>query len=183
MDFPPSPAPRRLSPGVIGLIIAAAVIVLGLAASLVLLRLTDSPAAPSSTGRIARPVSLLPVTDDYPAPCRTGDLPAGKPEADRCLALGSGMTVTAVDRIEMVYNPPSGWVIRISLLPEDATRFGDLTTRISQQSDPGNRLAIVVDAAVVSAPAVTTPILGPALEISGNFNQQEARRLFDSIRG
>ncbi|GIG56189.1 hypothetical protein Lfu02_05610 [Longispora fulva] len=165
------------------LLVVGALVVVALLVTVVVLVARPGSDAPSATGHIARPVSLLQVTDEYPAPCRTGDVPAPRPATDRCLTLGPGMTITEVARIEVASGGSGDSVIRINLRPDDGRTFTDLTTRVSRESDPRNRLAIVVDGTVVSAPTVMTPIVGPALEISGMFTRQEARRLFDGIRG
>ena len=71
------------------------------------------------------------------------------------------------------------WVVNFDLNKDGSKAFGDLTTTLATlpQSDPQKRIAIVVDRAVISAPAVQSPITGGSGQISGGFTEQEAKDL------
>lgn len=70
------------------------------------------------------------------------------------------------------------WVVLISLTPEGATKLEELTTGLV-----GERLAIVVDGVVVSAPMVQEPITGGSVQVSGDLTEAEARALAEGIGG
>ncbi|MDT0200897.1 SecDF P1 head subdomain-containing protein [Nocardioides sp. AE5] len=81
-----------------------------------------------------------------------------------------------------------GWVVRIEFTDEGNARFGDLTEAAgcAGTGDPGNRIAIMADGELVSAPAVTIDCgvrLEDGTDIAGNFTEQEATDLAASITG
>lgn len=63
-------------------------------------------------------------------------------------------------------------IVSFSLNSEGARLFGELTA-----ASIGERIAIVLDGEVVSAPSINTAILGGEAQISGGFSQEEARDL------
>jgi len=65
-----------------------------------------------------------------------------------------------------------GWAVDFTLSGEGATEFGDLTTAMV-----GKQLAIVLDASVISAPTIESPITGGSGVISGNFDEDRAKSL------
>jgi preprotein translocase subunit SecD len=66
---------------------------------------------------------------------------------------------------------PGQWEVRFALSRDAARRFGPFT-----EANVGQRLAIVLDHRVVSAPVIQSRIEDSG-EITGNFNQDEARDL------
>ncbi|MEV6522684.1 hypothetical protein AB0M43_12125 [Longispora sp. NPDC051575] len=183
---PPGPA-RRFPPGTIAFVVIAGVVVLGLVVTLALvfsgvLSSNDTRTAEKRTG-IAQPISLLPVEEEYAAPCRPGDQSAGKLDPDKCHRLGTGMVVTSVRQLVTKVGTDGKGVVQLSLNPDDARAFGDLTTRLAAEQPPRNLLAIVVNGQVLSTPQVMSPIPGGEVEISGNFTVKEARDLVAKIKG
>lgn len=73
------------------------------------------------------------------------------------------------------------WVVQVTLTDEAASVFEDVTKRVSGAGPPLNQLAIVLNSAVVSAPAVQEPIKGGVLQITGSFTQAEAEALAASL--
>lgn len=72
-----------------------------------------------------------------------------------------------------------GWVVDIVFNSEGARVFGDLTTEVYNDH---SALAIILDGKVISAPGVREgPILGGRCEISGSFNESEARGLASAL--
>lgn len=69
------------------------------------------------------------------------------------------------------------WVVQVTLTDDAASVFGDVTKRVSTLGPPLNQLAIVLNGAVVSAPAVQEPVKGGTLQITGRFTQGEAEAL------
>ncbi|MFI6422324.1 protein translocase subunit SecD [Streptomyces sp. NPDC050842] len=68
------------------------------------------------------------------------------------------------------------WIVTMDFTGEGSKKFQSITGKLSQQADPANRFAIVLDGEVVSAPSVRQTLSASA-EISGNFNQQSAQDL------
>ncbi|MFD3665462.1 protein translocase subunit SecD [Streptomyces sp. NPDC058659] len=68
------------------------------------------------------------------------------------------------------------WIVTMDFTSEGSKKFQSITGKLSQQADPQNRFAIVLDGQVVSAPSVRQTLSASA-EISGNFNQQSAQDL------
>ena len=66
------------------------------------------------------------------------------------------------------------WVVQVTLTDAAAATFEDVTTRVAGLGPPLNQLAIVLNGAVVSAPAVSEPIKGGTLQITGGFTQGDA---------
>lgn len=73
------------------------------------------------------------------------------------------------------------WAVQVSLTPEAADDFAALTARVSDLQPPLNQLAIVLNGAVVSAPAVSESIAGGELQINGAFTQRDAEALASSL--
>ncbi|MEU9998945.1 protein translocase subunit SecD [Streptomyces sp. NPDC050848] len=68
------------------------------------------------------------------------------------------------------------WIVNMEFTGEGAKKFSKITSKLSQQQEPQNQFAIVLDGEVVSAPSVRT-VLSANAEISGSFNQQSAQDL------
>ncbi|GHG20704.1 protein translocase subunit SecD [Streptomyces filamentosus] len=68
------------------------------------------------------------------------------------------------------------WIVTMEFTDAGSKKFQAITSKLSQQADPQNRFAIVLDGNVVSAPSVRQTLSASA-EISGNFNQQSAQDL------
>ncbi|MFB7449318.1 protein translocase subunit SecD [Streptomyces sp. NPDC056194] len=68
------------------------------------------------------------------------------------------------------------WIVTMNFTDAGSKKFQSITSKLSQQADPQNRFAIVLDGNVVSAPSVRQTLSASA-EISGNFNQQSAQDL------
>ncbi|MER5206386.1 protein translocase subunit SecD [Streptomyces sp. NPDC002825] len=68
------------------------------------------------------------------------------------------------------------WIVTMDFTDAGSKKFQSITSKLSQQADPQNRFAIVLDGDVVSAPSVRQTLSASA-EISGNFTQQSAQDL------
>ncbi|WP_406859743.1 protein translocase subunit SecD [Streptomyces sp. HUAS MG47] len=68
------------------------------------------------------------------------------------------------------------WIVNMTFTDDGAKKFQKITGRLSQQQDPMNRFAIVLDGEVTSAPSVNQTLSANA-QISGSFNQQSAQDL------
>lgn len=90
-------------------------------------------------------------------------------------ALGPAF-VTGEDAVSATAAHPQDaqdWVVNVDLTEQGRRSLLDATTRLDQMRPPRNRIAVLVDGFVVSAPAPSGPIDG-GVEISGNFDEQRA---------
>ncbi|MDR3036035.1 MAG: hypothetical protein LBV78_23575 [Kitasatospora sp.] len=71
----------------------------------------------------------------------------------------------------------SGWQVQLDFTPAGTTAFADLTGRIAALDSPANQLAVVLDGAVLSHPAVQQAITGGGAVITGSFDADQAKRL------
>lgn len=71
----------------------------------------------------------------------------------------------------------AGWTILLDFTSAGAAKFAAATTRLAQNQSPQNQFAIVIDGAVLSAPAVSQALTGGTAEISGNLTEKEAKAL------
>ncbi|MEU6930072.1 protein translocase subunit SecD [Streptomyces sp. NPDC046385] len=82
-----------------------------------------------------------------------------------------------VDDAKGVFDQQRGmWIVNMEFTGGGAKKFQKITSKLSQQQEPQNQFAIVLDGEVVSAPSVRTTLSANA-EISGSFNQQSAQDL------
>ncbi|MEU3608006.1 protein translocase subunit SecD [Streptomyces sp. NPDC035033] len=68
------------------------------------------------------------------------------------------------------------WIVDMEFTDAGSKKFQSITSKLSQQAEPQNQFAIVLDGEVVSAPRVQTTLSANA-QISGSFNQQSAQDL------
>jgi preprotein translocase subunit SecD len=83
--------------------------------------------------------------------------------------------VTTADAIEIGLAGSSSWAVMIQLTPDGSTAFEELTSGLV-----GQRVAMVSDAIVVSAPMVQEPITSGAVQV-GNLSQEDAQALAASL--
>ncbi|MFJ3585669.1 protein translocase subunit SecD [Streptomyces sp. NPDC090127] len=82
-----------------------------------------------------------------------------------------------VDDAQGTFDQQRGmWIVNMEFTDAGAKKFSKITSKLSQQQEPQNQFAIVLDGEVVSAPSVRT-VLSANAEISGSFNQQSAQDL------
>ncbi|MFE5488167.1 protein translocase subunit SecD [Streptomyces sp. NPDC056527] len=82
-----------------------------------------------------------------------------------------------VDNAKGVLDQQRGmWIVNMEFTEAGAKKFSQITGKLSQQQEPQNQFAIVLDGEVVSAPSVRTTLSANA-EISGSFTQQSAQDL------
>ncbi|MBG0822357.1 hypothetical protein HS048_16565 [Planomonospora sp. ID91781] len=117
---------------------------------------------------------LQPVLAVAAAPCAGTDLP--DPGGTECLRLANGVTVKEVAAAEAAEGA-GGWTVEVALGPDDAAAFAEMTRKIAAEPGPRNRLAVVVDGEVLSAPVVAEAITGGRMQIAGSFTREEAADL------
>jgi len=73
------------------------------------------------------------------------------------------------------------WVVNVTFDSSGSAQFAQVTSELYKKTTPLNQLAIVLDAQVVSAPAIQNTINGTA-QISGNFSQSQATDLANVLK-
>jgi hypothetical protein len=162
------------------LVLAAGALVLLLAAGAVVLVLSQR----SARHPAPRSLRFQQVTEVTPSSCPADDTTRQTFEGS-CHRLGDGMTVSRLQKVEA--RPPGEagphFSVLIELRPDDAPRLTSLTTRLAREQDPRNRLAVVIDGKIVSAPTVMEPITGGSLVLSGAFTGPQARHYVELLGG
>jgi len=88
-----------------------------------------------------------------------------------------GLTGEYVDNTSVILNPMSGQPnIHFNLNSDGAKIFSRVTTR-----SVGQRLAIMLDGEVISAPVINSPITAGSGEITGDFDLKEANDLASAL--
>ncbi len=77
--------------------------------------------------------------------------------------------------------PGLGWSVTVDLIEDGTTALLAGTEALVGAVDPGNRIAIVVDGTIVSAPAVTAPISSGAVVLTSGLSEAEATALAASL--
>jgi preprotein translocase subunit SecD len=89
------------------------------------------------------------------------------------------MTIEELDGAEIIFDKTNGtWALTLNLNDADTKKFGDWTTEHTNE-----RLAVVIDDAVVIAPTIQSPITGGEVQITGNYTQDEVKALLDKVTG
>lgn len=77
----------------------------------------------------------------------------------------------------------ANWGVRLTFTDTGATTFHDLTSAVSVAAPPSNKIVVLVDGAVVSAPSVLTPITGGEAMIALDDGEAEAQAVAAAIVG
>lgn len=91
------------------------------------------------------------------------------------------LVLQSLASISVVQAQPTGgndWGIDLKLAPRDRQAFATLT-----QARVGTQIALVVRGAVLSAPTIEQPIVNGDVQISGDYSQDDARRIVRQITG
>lgn len=140
------------------------------------------PTATATSATFRQPLELRAVTEAGSPPCATGMLAAGDGACYRVAE--ETLTIERAKDIRTQLDPNAGgFVVLLTLYPEDAKAFGELTRKLSQEEPPRNQLAVIVDEKVVTAPTVMSPITGGEVQIVGNFDRAAADQLVKRLTG
>ena len=131
----------------------------------------DRTEAPKGPFDLAVPIELARVS---PTETPT-DLP--DPEGVTLFLDEPFLTVTRLEHAE-VQSQQGNWGLRIELTQDDGEVFGEWT-----EAHIGERVAMVVDGEIASAPQISQAIPGGEVVISGRYTQTEARALLNKITG
>lgn len=126
----------------------------------------------SAGGDAAGPLRIVPVASTAPGPCPSGGPGVGSVDGRTCYRLGQGgMTVRRLESAE-AERDPYGWHVNIRLDSDDARRFTSLTGRYVK-----HQLALVSNGKVLTAPMLREPIAGGEVQITGNFTEEQAKKI------
>ncbi|MCN9240797.1 protein translocase subunit SecD [Streptomyces sp. RY43-2] len=86
---------------------------------------------------------------------------------------------TDVKKAQAVYDTQGagGWKVTMDFTSAGTKKFASITGKLAQNQSPQNQFAIVLDGEVVSDPYVREALTGGNAEISGSFDQTEAKNL------
>ena len=113
--------------------------------------------------------------------------PDGRAEPPDVLVDGDGVAyrlgpavgdLTRFEEVRAEVGQHGGWVVHLQLGAEDAAEFAGWTA-----ANVGERLAVVVDGAVVTAPVIQDAIIGGAVQITGDFTRDDATAIVEAITG
>lgn len=136
---------------------------------------TTSASPASGPVDLAVPIELRPVLETTSTDPTVTVLPTEEGEQ---LTLAEPMlTIRRLDGAEVRFENNT-WVLNLDLDDADGKAFADWTT-----AHTGERLAMVADDKVLTAPQIQSPITGGELQIAGDFTQDEVRDLLDRITG
>ncbi|WP_240196999.1 protein translocase subunit SecD [Nonomuraea lactucae] len=74
------------------------------------------------------------------------------------------------------------WVVQLDFKSKGAGEWSKLTSAAYNSQDPRNKVAVVLDGVVITAPNIISPIPGGRAEITGQFNQKSATELAEQLK-
>ncbi|PZG20799.1 protein translocase subunit SecD [Nonomuraea aridisoli] len=74
------------------------------------------------------------------------------------------------------------WVVQLDFKSKGASEWSKLTTEAFNSPEPRNKVAVVLDGVVITAPNIISPIPGGRAEITGGFDQASATTLADQLK-
>jgi preprotein translocase subunit SecD len=143
----------------------------------------SKPTATAAAATLSEPLQLRQVTALTPPPCASGQL--GNTGATECYKLAEeSLNIVRVKDIKSgLAKGSTDFGVVVTLYPDDAKAFGELTGRLAKEQPPRNQVAVVVDDKVVTAPAVMEAITGGEIQIVGSFTKKSAEDLVKQLTG
>ncbi|MGP3962547.1 protein translocase subunit SecD [Nonomuraea sp. 3N208] len=74
------------------------------------------------------------------------------------------------------------WIVQLDFKSKGAGEWSKLTTQAYNSQEPRNKVAVVLDGVVITAPNIISPIPGGRAEITGGFTQASATTLADQLK-
>ncbi|MFG1710085.1 protein translocase subunit SecD [Nonomuraea sp. M3C6] len=74
------------------------------------------------------------------------------------------------------------WLVQLDFKSKGAGEWSKLTTAAYNAQEPRNKVAVVLDGVVITAPNIISPIPGGRAEITGGFDQISATNLADQLK-
>lgn len=135
----------------------------------------EDAGTPATPVELAVPIELRPVLEAGSADPSVLVLPTADGEQ---LTLSEPiLTLHELDAAEVTFQQNT-WVLNLDLDDADGRTFGEWTA-----AHTGERLAMVADDEVLTAPLIQSAITGGELQIAGDYTQDEIQDLLDRITG
>jgi hypothetical protein len=129
------------------------------------------PVAKSYSGNLAADLRIAPVVEATGTGCSDGGTPG---RFAGCFTLGEGgMVVTVVESADTAVQDGK-WVLRLRFSSADTVALRALTTQ-------SQRIALVLDGTVLTAPTVKKPITGGEVQIAGDFTKKDVDAMFAEL--
>ncbi|MCA2226700.1 protein translocase subunit SecD [Nonomuraea aurantiaca] len=74
------------------------------------------------------------------------------------------------------------WLVQLDFKSSGASEWSKLTSTAFNSQEPRNKVAVVLDGVVITAPNIIGPIPGGRAEITGGFTQKTATELADQLK-
>ncbi|MEV0388320.1 protein translocase subunit SecD [Nonomuraea sp. NPDC050643] len=74
------------------------------------------------------------------------------------------------------------WIVQLDFKSKGAGEWSKLTTTAYNSQEPRNKVAVVLDGVVITAPNIISPIPGGRAEITGGFDQLSSTNLADQLK-
>jgi preprotein translocase subunit SecD len=74
------------------------------------------------------------------------------------------------------------WVVQLDFKSKGATEWSKLTSTAYNSQEPRNKVAVVLDGVVITAPNIISPIPGGRAEITGGFDQKSSTELAEQLK-
>lgn len=74
------------------------------------------------------------------------------------------------------------WVVQLDFKSKGAGEWSKLTSAAFNSQEPRNKVAVVLDGVVITAPNIISPIPGGRAEITGGFDQKSATDLAEQLK-
>ncbi|GGT23277.1 protein translocase subunit SecD [Nonomuraea spiralis] len=74
------------------------------------------------------------------------------------------------------------WIVQLDFKSKGAGEWSKLTTTAYNAQEPRNKVAVVLDGVVITAPNIISPIPGGRAEITGGFDQVTSTQLADQLK-
>ncbi|MEV1174167.1 protein translocase subunit SecD [Nonomuraea sp. NPDC049784] len=74
------------------------------------------------------------------------------------------------------------WLVQLDFKSQGAGEWAKLTQTAYNAQEPRNKVAVVLDGVVITAPNIISPIPGGRAEITGGFDQTSATQLADQLK-
>lgn len=122
-------------------------------------------------------------TDEPLITCDSGETPAARYILGPVEVEGSDISDASFGQATTSTGSPTGeWEVRLQFDSQGTEAFDEVTSRITSLETPRNQFGVVLDGAVVIAPASNAVITNGEASITGGFTQAAASSLADQLK-